>query len=239
MPVTSDHRSERVHAAVHSLPMFRGLPADEKLALEGIARLMDVPRGHVLWNAGDAADRLTLIIRGRVKIVRHGPAGDVLLEIFGAGEPVGAVAVFNRMPYPASAIAMEPTSLLGLPATEYFALLDRHPDLSRSLMGELTRLYIALSRKLETARQQRVEARVAQLFVGLSERMGRVTDEGTRIPMRLSRQEIAEMVGTTVETAIRVMSRWSRGGVLITGRDHFVIPDVAALRGIAEGRDEG
>lgn len=238
-PAASEHLSSRLHAAVQSLPMFRGLPPGERERLAAIASIRDLHKGDVLWSAGDPADALTLIVDGRVKIVRHGAGGDVILEIFGRGEPVGAVAVYNRMPYPASAIALEPTTLLTIPARDYFALLERHPDLAHSLIGELTRLYMSLSRKVEDMRGQRVEARIAQLFLSLCERMGRKTDEGTEIPMGLSRQEIAEMIGTTVETTIRVMSRWGRNGVIVTGHGRFVVPSCDALRAIAEGRAEG
>ena len=69
--------------------------------------------------------------------------------------------------------------------------------------------------------------------------MGRDTPEGVEIPLALSRQEIAETVGTTVETAIRVMSRWNREGVLLTGRERFVIPDREKLKSAAQvGEDE-
>jgi len=235
----TDHHAERIHTAVQSLPMFKGLPAEERRQIEAIAVLRELQRGDVLWNAGDPSDTLTLIVKGRVKIVRHGAGGDVILEIFGQGEPVGAVAVYNRMPYPASGIALEPSVLLCVPSRDYFAMLDRHPDLSRSLIGELTRLYMSLSRKMEDMRGQRVEARIAQLFLSLAQRMGRETDEGVVIGMGLSRQEVAEMVGTTVESAIRVLSRWGRTGVLVTGQGRFVIPSCDDLRAIAEGRDEG
>jgi CRP/FNR family transcriptional regulator len=235
----TDHRAERIHAAVQSMPMFRGLSDGERQELERIAVIRDLQRGDVLWNAGDPADTLTQIIAGRVKIVRHGPAGDVILEIFGAGEPVGAVAVYNRMPYPASAVALEPTAVLAVPARDYFELLERHPELSRSLIGELTRLYMSLSRKLEVMRGQRVEARVAQLFLSLVERMGRADEEGTVVAIALSRQEIAELVGTTVESAIRVMSHWGRTGLVISGKGRFVIPSPEQLRAIADGRAEG
>ena len=68
--------------------------------------------------------------------------------------------------------------------------------------------------------------------------MGRSTSEGTEIPLALSRQEIAESVGTTVESAIRVMSRWNREGVLVTGRDRFVIPDRERLKAAASVGEE-
>ncbi len=238
-PAPSEHRAERIHAAVQSLPMFRRLPQEERDRIAAIASIRDLGRGETLWNAGDPADALTLIVKGRVKVVRHGGAADMILEIFGIGEPVGAVAVYNRMPYPASAVALEPTALLVVPARDYFALLERHPDLAASLIGELTRLYMSLSRKLEDMRGQRVEARIAQLFLSLADRMGRDSPEGTVVPMSLSRQEVAEMIGTTVESTIRVMSRWGREGVLVTETGRFLIPSGDALRAIAEGRADG
>ena len=235
----TDHSSERVRAAVGSLPYFRGLSAGDRRWIEGIATLRDLARGDALWSAGDGADALTLIVRGRVKIVRHGGGADMILEIFGPGEPVGAVAVYNRMPYPASAIALEPATVLQVPARDYFELLERHPELTRSLISEMTRLYMSLTRKLEESRSQRVEARIAQLFLSLAERMGREADGGTSIPITLSRQEVAEMVGTTVESAIRVLSRWGREGLLVTGRGRFLVPSCETLRAIADGRAEG
>jgi len=235
----TDHRGERIRTAIRSLPMFRGLPATDQQRIESIASLRDYQKGDPLWTAGDPADTFTIIVRGRVKVVRHGPGGDVILEIFVEGEPVGALAVYNRMPYPASAVALEPVTILRVPAAEYFALLERHPGLSRSLINEMTRLYMSLTRKLQDSRSQRVEGRVAQLFLSLAERMGRQDESGTVIRMTLSRQEVAEMVGTTVESAIRVLSRWGRSGVLVTGTGRFVIPSLDALRAIAEGRSEG
>ena len=134
-----DQRAERMHAAVGSSPMFRGLPDADRRRIESIATLRDLQKGDVLWNAGDPAEALTLIVKGRVKIVRHGANGDVILEIFERGEPVGAIAVYARMAYPASAIALEPTTLLCLPATEWFELLERNPFVGGMRLGDVAR----------------------------------------------------------------------------------------------------
>jgi CRP/FNR family transcriptional regulator, nitrogen oxide reductase regulator len=234
-----DIRTERLAAAVKSQPMFRGLPPADQERIIGFATLREHDRGGVLWNEGDRADSLTIILKGRVKIVRHADASDVILEIFNPGEPVGALAVYNDMPYPATAICMEPTTLLSVPRADYFELLERRPDLARAIIRELTRLTVSLMRKLQESRGQRVETRIAKLFLTLAERMGRATPEGIEIPLRLSRQEVAEMVGTTVETTIRTMSRWGREGVMVTGEGRFVIPSREKLEAIAEGGGEG
>lgn len=236
MPST---HAERLRQALTTLPMFKDLPGPLRQRVEGMATLLDADKGDELWHAGDAAEHLTVIVSGRVKVVRHADTGDVILEIFTKGETVGAVAVYNRMPYPATAIVMEPSVLLRLPRRDWFDLIEHDPGFSRGMMLELTRLNMALTRKLAAMHGTRVDARIAGLFLSLADRMGRETEDGTLIPLALSRQEIAELVGTTVESAIRVMSRWNRDGILITARERFLIPDREALKAEANVSDEG
>jgi CRP-like cAMP-binding protein len=219
--------------------MFRELPPALRARVAAMSTLQEVDKGDAIWHAGDAPDALTMVVEGRVKVVRHADAGDVILEMFGPGEIVGVVALYNQIPYPATAIAMEPTVLLRLPRRDWFDLLERDPAFVRAVLLAMTRLNMALTRKLASMHGTRVQARVASLFLSLAERMGRETAEGWEIPLALSRQEIAETVGTTVESAIRVMSRWNREGVLLTGRDRFVIPDREKLKSEAQlGDDE-
>ena len=233
----SEMTSERVLSAVRSVPMFRGLAPDDQKRVAALASLKEFERGDYLWHAGDPAENLTVILRGRVKIIRHAEDRDIILELFGEGDPVGGIAVYNYIPYPASAVCLEPVSLLILPRREYFELLDRHPEFARGIIRELTRLTIALTRKLEEMSGQRVEVRIGQLFLTLAERMGREGREGIEIPIQLSRQEIADLVGTTVETAIRVLSRWGREGVLVSGEKRFLIPSRAKLQDAIEPDD--
>ena len=230
----ADTRGERVMAAVRALPVFRGLAQEDQSRIAALATLREYERGDFLWHSGDPADALTVVVRGRVKIVRHAEAGDVILELFGEGEPVGAIAVYNYIPYPASAVCLEPVTLLVLPRRDYFELLDRNPEFARGVIRELTKLVIALTRKVEEMRGQPVETRIAQLFLTLAERMGKETREGIEIPLSLSRQEVADLVGTTVESAIRVLSRWGRQGLLITGEGRFVIPSLEKLKAVTE-----
>jgi CRP/FNR family transcriptional regulator len=217
-------------AVLAVLPMFRQLPPPLRERVARMATLQAVGKGDAVWHTGDAADMLTVVVSGRVKVVRHAEQGDVILEMFGPGETPGAVAVYNQIPYPATCFAMEPTVLLRLPRRDWFDLLDRDPTFARAVLLAMTRLNMAFTRKLASMHGTRVQTRVASLFLSLGERMGRETAEGLEIPLGLSRQEIAEMVGTTVETAIRVMSRWNREGVLVTGHERFVIPDRERLK---------
>ena len=230
---------ERLQAVLGTLPMFRELPPPLRARVVSMATMQEVAKGDAVWHAGDASDSLTMVVEGRLKIVKHAETGDVILEMFGPGEVAGVVALYNQIPYPATAIAMEPSLLLRLPRRDWFDLLERDPAFTRAVLLAMTRLNMALTRKLASMHGTRVQARVATLFLSLADRMGRDTPEGVEIPLALSRQEIAETVGTTVETAIRVMSRWNREGVLLTGRERFVIPDREKLKSAAQvGEDE-
>jgi len=230
--------TDRTLTAIRSIPIFRGLSAEDQKRIAALATVRQYKRGDYLWRTGDPAESLTLILHGRVKIVREGESGDVILEIFGEGEPVGAIAVYNYMPYPASAVCLEPVTLVVVPRRDYFELLDRNPDFARAIIRELTKLVVSLTRKLEDMRGQRVEVRIAQLFLVLAERMGNETKQGIEIAIQLTRQEIADLVGTTVESAIRVLSRWGHEGVVITGERRFVISSRERLAAIAEGAPE-
>ncbi len=78
------------------------------------------------------------------------------------------------------------------------------------------------------------EARAARLFVTLADRVGVSRGDATFVPLPLSRQEIADLIATTLETAIRLMSRWQKDEIVITDKSGFLLPDVEALRNLAE-----
>lgn len=175
------------------------------------------------------------VLGGRIKIVKSAAAGrDIILEIFGPGDPVGAVAAYEERDFPATAVALEASSLLSVPRQDFFALLAANPLLARGLLLGLTRRMIELTRKL-AERSSRVEYRVARLFLTLADRVGKAEKAGVQIPLVLSRQEIADMVGITQETAIRIMSRWGKDGILATEEAGFLIPDRGALERIPPG----
>lgn len=227
--------SRRIHEVVAELPLFRQLPQALRERIAALSVLEVHPKGHELWQAGDDAELLTVIVSGLVKVVRHGEVGDVILELFGPGDTVGAVAVYQQRPYPATAIAMQPTTVLRLPRRDWMDLIAQEPTLAHGMMAEMSRLNASLTRKFAGMHGTRVSERIATLFLTLADRMAQEEGEGLLIPIELSRQEIAAMVGTTIESAIRVMSRWNREGLLLTTDAGFVIPDRARLEAAGTG----
>jgi CRP/FNR family transcriptional regulator len=105
----------------------------------------------------------------------------------------------------------------------------------RGLLSGMTQRLIELTSRLAEMSAGRIESRLARLFLKLADNSGRVGSSGIFIPMPLSRQELADLTGTTIETCIRIMSRWGKQGVLMTEKDGFLVADRTALEQAAEG----
>jgi len=213
-----------------AIPLLAALRAEDRAAVEPLCRMRGYDKGDTIFREGDPADRIHFVHIGRVKIVKSAGARDIILEILGPGEPVGAVAVFERRPFPASAVTLEPSGILSIPEREFFALLEKRPEMMRHLLAGLTYRLMMVNKRLADLTGS-AEQRAASLFLTLADRVGLPTASGVRIPLPLSRQEIADLIGTTLETAIRLMSRWQKEAIVLTEKDGFVIPDAAALRG--------
>jgi len=224
----------RVAPLLQSTPIFRRLAAEDRARLLPHVRIRDYVRGEQIFVEGSPSDCFYAIASGRVKVFKMTPAGkDVILEIFGVGDPLGAVAVYEGWPFPASAVALEDTTCLTVERSAFFSLLEQHPTLVRGLLLGLTHRLVELTNRLAELTGGRVEPRFARLFLKLAGEVGRNDRGGTFIPMPLARQELADLTGTTIETAIRIMSRWSKQRVVLTEKDGFVLLDTKALEALA------
>jgi CRP/FNR family transcriptional regulator len=214
--------------------IFRPLSPTDRQRLAAVTAVRTYEKGALLFSEGDASDQLYTVVSGRVKVFKTTARGtDVILEIFGPGDPVGAVAVYESRPYPASAVALEPTTCLLISRQAFFSLIETYPTMVRGLLTGLTHRLVELTNRLAELSGGRVEARLARFFLKLAADMGQHRPDGTFIPLVLSRQELADMIGTTIETAIRVMSRWGKDNLVRTEKDGFLVMDRPALETIA------
>jgi CRP/FNR family transcriptional regulator len=219
------------HSAV-----FAGVPAAELEALSKTAREEPCRARDYVFHEGDRALWLCFVKAGRVRIVRHSRTGkDVVLELLGPGEVFGGVAVFERRPYPAAAQATEPSVVLKIPAEGALALAERHPSVVREMALLIGRRLRAAHDSVESLAVEPVEARLAAILLRLADREGVPAAGGLELPFHLTRQSLADMSGTTVETAIRVVSRWIRDALVEDRAGRLVIRDHEALRQLAQG----
>jgi CRP-like cAMP-binding protein len=220
---------------LRKIDMFRRVTGADRQHILQVAHLKRFARGELIFNEGDPADTFLAIVEGRVKIFKAAPGGkEIILEIFGAGDPLGTVAVYERRDLPASALALEDTECLAIGREDFFALLEQHPALVRALLSGMTLRLAELTRRLAET-QGRVEARFARLFLKLATQIGTRNDAGIFVAMPLTRQELADLTGTTIETAIRTMSRWQKEDVVRTEKDGFIIVNRPSLQATAEG----
>ena len=219
---------------LHRSTLFRRLSADDRKRLAAVAHLKEFDKGETLFAEGDASEVLYTLVTGRVKVFKTTPRGsDIILELFGPGDPVGAVAVYESRPYPASAIALEPTTCIVVPRQAFFTLLEGYPSLVRGLLVGLTHRLVELTNRLTELSGGRIEGRLARFILKLARDIGKAQPNGVFIGLALSRQELADMIGTTIETSIRIMSRWSKDNIVHTEKGGFLVVDRAALETIA------
>jgi CRP/FNR family transcriptional regulator len=221
---------------VRGNPIFAGLPAKDLAALAAAARDVTYRAREYVFHEGEVAISFCLVKRGHVKILRHARSGkDVVLELLGPGEAFGGVAVIERRPYPASAQATEASVVTRIPQDLIIVLAERHPSIVREMA-------LLIGQRLRTAHESvtslaadPVEARLAAALVRIAEREGVRTRDRLTLPFQLTRQSLADMTGTTVETAIRVLGRWQREGLLDEEDGRLGLANLEALRERAEG----
>jgi CRP-like cAMP-binding protein len=219
--------------------VFATLPTREIETVAGVSVEETYRAREYIFMEGDPALWLCVVKAGHVKILRHSRTGkNVVLELLGPGEVFGGVAVIERRPYPAAAQAAESAVVVKLPAAAVIALSERHPSIIKELALMIGRRLRAAHDSVKSLSVDPVEARLAAALVRLAEREGTRVKQGFSLPFHLTRQNLADMTGTTVETAIRIVSRWLKDGLVHDEGGQLWIADVEALRVLAEREAE-
>lgn len=222
--------------ALQASPFYRHMSSDDRAHVAAVAHAHTFEKGQTIFREGDTADSLYSIVSGRVKVVKRLPSGrDVILEFFSAGDPLGAVAAYEGRPFPASAVAVDRTLCIAVGREDFFGLLESRPSVLRGYLIGLTRRLVELTQRIPEIAGGRVEVRFARLLLKLADERGSVTSDGIHIAMPLSRRDLADLTGTTIETAIRLMSRWGKRRLVTTESDGFLVRDRAALEKLAAG----
>lgn len=226
-------------AFLRTSPLFAALPRQEVESLGAVTLEQTHRPREYIFMEGDPALWFCVVKSGHVKIVRHSRTGkDVILELLGPGEVFGGVAVIERRPYPAAAQASDSTVVLKIPADAMIAVSERHPSLIRELALMIGRRLRAAHDSVKSLAVDPVEARLAAALLRLASREGTQDKRTLTLPFHLTRQSLADMTGTTVETAIRVVSRWLKDGLVRDEGGRLVFTDLEALRALGEGEAE-
>jgi CRP/FNR family transcriptional regulator len=207
---------------LQKFPLLQDMSHSDLNSLAQVTRLDTLEEGAVIFYQGDDCERVYLVMSGRVKIVYHDRDGrEVILEMITPGEAFGgAVLLFPR--HPATAIAMEATVIASFTTEDYSHRLLNHPAATLKLLKMLGARHLMMI-NMQTMAGERVERRMAHILLKLAARAGRQTREGVLITIPLSRQDLADMACTTLETAIRTISRFQKAGLISTQRGGYIL----------------
>lgn len=210
--------------------LLEGLTDDEQRVLLEKSRVRLVAAKDVIAGEGDAVTFTALIQLGHLKLTRAAPDGtEVLVRYMGPGDPFAAIAVLPDARFPVTATAVTPVRLLVWSAADMRAFSDRVPRLKTNLMSAMSGHMTGALARMQELTSDRVPQRVARALVRLAHDSGERTPQGWRIVHPITRQELAELTGTTLFTVSRLVSAWESEGLLRTSRGAMTVVDPDAL----------
>ena len=222
---------------IAGLPHFQGLAGEDLDRVLAGARSSRYPKDSAVFEQEGEAESFFLLLSGHIRVVRTSPDGDqIIARYINEGELFGIAVTMGRTTYPASAIAAVDCVVLAWPNAEWPELQARFPAFGASAYQTLgSRLQETQSRVMEMSTEQ-VEQRIAHCILRLVNQSGRKTPDGIEIDFPITRQDIADMTGTTLHTVSRTMSAWEGDGLVHSGRQKVTVTDPHGLMLIAENR---
>jgi CRP-like cAMP-binding protein len=221
---------------VAHLPFFAGLATEDLEGLLKEARAVRHAKNTHVFEQGAEAHSFFLLLNGHVRAVKGTPDGEqVVVRYVSPGEVYGVALAIGIKHYPATAIAAVDSVSLCWPSSAWPRLVAQHPSLAANTLQTVgARLQEAHTRVIEMTTEQ-VERRIAHTLLRLAKQAGRRVAGGVEIDFPISRQDVAEMTGTTLHTVSRVLRAWELQGLVESGRQRIVLRDPHQLFAIAEG----
>jgi CRP-like cAMP-binding protein len=222
-------------ALLARVPLFDGLEPAAIGDIAAAARRREIPAGHILFAEGDEATAFFVVQSGSVKLTQLTPAGHiVVLRLIGPGAPLGGVATFSGGTYPITAEAVTAVLLSEWQGPQMAALMEKHPRLAINALKFVASQLHDLQVRYRQLATEKVEQRVARALLRLVRHAGRKVENGVLIDLPLSREDVAQMTGTTLYTVSRILSHWESEGVLEAGRQRVIIRNPHALIAAAD-----
>lgn len=230
---------DTIRPVLFETPLFNGLSAQERADISAISVERSYGRGEMIFGEGDLADGFYIVGRGRVKIFKTALDGkELILHIYGPGNPFGEVPVFAGGRFPANAMALAASQVLFLPRGDFVALIARRPSLAMNMLAELSLRLREFTVQLETLSLKTVPSRLAAYLVRLSrEREAKKRTSESEVQLPLSKGQLAGLLGTIPETLSRIFAKMSAAGLIrVEGKTIFLL-DPEGLNCLADGEN--
>jgi CRP-like cAMP-binding protein len=215
--------------------LFAGLPPPVLELIAAAARPRRVPSGTRIFNQGDENVRAHAVIEGSVRISQTGSDGaQMVVRFIGPGEMFGTVALFTDGRYPADATAMRDTLEASWSEAELLDLMTRYPQIAINVIRIVGKRLQEVQNRMRELAAQRAERRIAHALIRLARQSGHSSAAGMVITFPLRRKDVADVAGTTLHTASRILTGWEKDGLLISQRRLLTIRNPSELLRIAE-----
>lgn len=227
-------------SVVAHLPIFAGIAPDQLDDILREARSVRYAKGAALFEQDGEAHSFFVLLVGYLRVTKVTPEGrQVVVRFVAGGEIFGVAKAVGRATYPGTARAVVDSTALVWPSAAWPRLVARCPALAANALQTVgSRLQEAHARVVEMSSQQ-VERRIAHALLRLAQQAGRKVEDGVEIDFPISRQDVAEMTGTTLHTVSRILSAWEERGYVEGGRRRIVIRAARKLSMLAEGAPDG
>lgn len=208
--------------ALKTFALFQGLPDDVLARVAAVAAMRRFSRGQRVVAAGADGDYVYFVLTGSTKVVVTGEAGrEAILGLLGRGAVFGEMAMFGGHPRSASVYAAEPSDLIQIPVSDFRRLMQEHFELAWRVMCLLADRLREADRKIESLALRDVHARVEELL----REMSQPVEGGRMVTTRITKQDMARMVGASREMVSRVMRDLVRDGIVQERRDGILLRD--------------
>lgn len=216
--------------AISRIPFFSNLTKKELSSISSYFQEYRFAKNRYLFLEGEPATKFYVIKFGRVKLLKTATSGKkMVLDVMVPGQICGGSALFGEM-HRNSAQAVEPTLAYGMSGESYKDLLSINPKIAQGIIKYLGAKLMDAHDVIISLASSRVESRIASVIVRLCENHGTGTDKGILINIRLTRQDIADIVGSTVETTIRTISKFKKRGLLTSVGGRLLVKDIDAFK---------
>jgi CRP/FNR family transcriptional regulator, cyclic AMP receptor protein len=212
--------------------LFQGLGDSELASIAALAQRKRFEARDLVVQQTDPSGELFLIVEGHLKVVSAGLDGrDTALGIMGPGELIGEITLLDGGPRSASVVALERCELLVIRREPFLRLLESSPKIAIQLLRVLATRLRRLTERSEDLAFLRVGERLAKRIVGLADEYGAAQPDGSiRVMVKLSQQEIGELVNATRESVNKHIKAWEDDGLLAQEGGHLIMRDLERLR---------
>lgn len=218
--------------------LFQGIPADALREIQAAAVRKHIAAGDMLFQQGDGATSLFLVVAGRLRATQTTLDGQqVIIRYIGPGEIAGYTTLAAGDVHPGTVAAVDDCHLIGWTGTAIKQIMERYSVVAMNAIALLGRRYHEMQVRLRELSTERVERRIGHTLLRLAHQAGRRTAHGIEIAFPLSRQDLAEMSGTTLHTVSRTLSGWEERGIVDCGRRRVIVCKPHALVAIADEED--